>query len=67
MSSHQPAQHTQPNELNDVQDALFELHSGLMNLKASLEELARLHDGELAACEARIETDQLLNRLRRAA
>lgn len=67
MSSQQPAAQSPSLELNDVQNALFELHSGLMSLKASLQELAQLHDQELAACEAQLETDKLLNRLRRAA
>lgn len=67
MSSQQPAAQSTSFELNDVQNALFELHSGLMSLKASLQELAQLHDQELAACQAQLETDKLLNRLRRAA
>lgn len=67
MSSQSPAAQPSSFELHDVQNALFELHSGLMSLKASLQELAQLHDQELAACQAQIETDKLLTRLRRAA
>jgi hypothetical protein len=43
MSSQYPAAAPQPSSQNDMQSALFELHSGLMSLKASLLELAQLH------------------------
>lgn len=71
MSSQYPAAAPQPSShstsQSDMQSALFELHSGLMSLKASLLELAQLHEEEVAAAQARAETSKLMARLRKAA
>jgi hypothetical protein len=79
MSSQYPAAAPQPSsqntvqsasqgmQQNDMQNALFELHSGLMSLKASLLELAQLHEEEVAAAAARVEANKLMARLRKAA
>ena len=58
------SQPTGKNDLMDVQSALFELHEGLMSLKASLLELAQSHEDEVAMYSARVEADALLRRLR---
>lgn len=54
-------------DIADVQSALYELHEGLMSLKASLMELARTQDEEVAMREAHAETAALLDRIRRRA
>ena len=59
-----PGTPSQPKQMVDVQSALFELHDGLMSLKASLLELARHHEEEAARHIAQQETDALLARLR---
>ena len=52
-----------PNQLLEVQAALFSLRDGLMNLKMSLQELAFMTD-ETAQREAMTETENLIMRLR---
>ncbi len=54
-------------DIADVQSALYELHEGLMSLKASLMELARTQDEEVAMRQAHVETVALLDRIRRQA
>lgn len=52
-----------PNQLLEVQAALFSLRDGLMNLKMSLQELAFMTD-ETAQREAMTEAENLIMRLR---
>lgn len=65
--SKQPTPSDDANSLSDVQSALFELHEGLMSLKASLLELARTHEEEIAMHNARAEACALIDRIRRHA
>ena len=58
------SQPTGKNDLTDVQSALFELHEGLMSLKASLLELAQSHEDDIAMHTARVESEALMRRLR---
>lgn len=53
----------QPNQIVDMQSALFELRDRLMNLKMSLQDLACLHD-EQGQRQADAEVNALLARLR---
>lgn len=63
MSSHPNAPQGK-HDISEVQSALFDLHEGLMSLKASLLELARTHEEEIAMQHARVETEALMARLR---
>jgi hypothetical protein len=63
MSSDQSAQQPTPNQLADVQAALFNLRVGLKNLKMSLLELACMTDDNVQR-QAQIEAQSLFSRLR---
>jgi len=65
--SSMPTPPDSPQNLSDVQSALLELHEGLMSLKASLLELARSHEEEVAMHQARAQACALIDRIRRQA